>query len=350
MAVERGRDSDGDELPKNQYSWQRERREEQKNILLLECIQIYLLSIYYFFLKVWLCINDMVRKPLGRWTFLLLVAFIGTTLIRVRFMWHLHSTDHRWAEGSTLQLPSVILRDRREILMDEDRSKLTNSTETNECTNTLQGATLITDSDGYVCLRRDLDPKRPGCCAPAAGNNPLLRSNGNDENGERILQAHNLRGDIGNEDVVLGKYSCWSCDLESFCCKEYELCVSCCMHPQHRLMLEDFKNQSTHFFYQRTPVGFEFCRYKCRTSSGSVINENSYRNPQKHCYGEYRPQLLPGSSINSDGTALALRQQGLLQGSNTNHADEAEKEFDPYLKKFNNTGKIKNESFSIIMK
>lgn len=60
-------------------------------------------------------------------------------------------------------------------------------------------------------------------------------------------------------------------------------------------------HRSTHTAIRSLNDPFELCRYKCRTSSGSVVHENSYRSPAwKYCYGLERPPLQPGISMNSD--------------------------------------------------
>ena len=64
--------------------------------------------------------------------------------------------------------------------------------------------------------------------------------------------------------------------------------------------MDDVKARSLHQVYKGAASPFEFCQYKCRTSSASVIHENSYRSAAKHCYGAARPRLLPAVSVNSD--------------------------------------------------
>jgi len=59
--------------------------------------------------------------------------------------------------------------------------------------------------------------------------------------------------------------------------------------------------RSTHAALRSLSDPFELCRFKCRTSSGSVVHENSYRSPaSKYCFGLERPPLQPGISVNSD--------------------------------------------------
>ncbi|XP_075424237.1 SREBP regulating gene protein isoform X1 [Ascaphus truei] len=132
----------------------------------------------------------------------------------------------------------------------------------NQCRNSVQGKLLITDDLGYVCERNELLTN--GCC---------------------------------NINVPSSKmYSCQSC-LPNGCCSVYEFCVSCCLQPNKKLLLERFLNRAAMAFqnlFLAVEDHFELCLAKCRTSSQSVQHENSYRNPiAKYCYGESPPELLP---------------------------------------------------------
>ncbi len=109
------------------------------------------------------------------------------------------------------------------------------------CSNTGQSS-LVTDSEGYTCSAATAGI---GCCKE--------RSN---------------------------QYSCRSCSASSRCCSTYELCVSCCMGPDQRAVLESVRSRSAHVVISQSEDPFELCTFKCRTSSGSVVHENSYRNTQ----------------------------------------------------------------------
>jgi hypothetical protein len=52
------------------------------------------------------------------------------------------------------------------------------------------------------------------------------------------------------------------------------------MDPQRTPSLEILRAHSVHSALRATSDAFELCKYKCRTSSGSVVHENSYRNSQ----------------------------------------------------------------------
>lgn len=109
------------------------------------------------------------------------------------------------------------------------------------CMRTRQGGSQVTDSNGIVCNRDELDQNK--CCPLRAGDS----------------------------------FSCNTCDASTKCCSVYEYCVSCCVRPAHRKELEHLREHSTHKSI-KTGSWFEVCQFKCRTSSGSVVHENSYRN------------------------------------------------------------------------
>uniref|UniRef100_A0A182N127 SREBP regulating gene protein n=1 Tax=Anopheles dirus TaxID=7168 RepID=A0A182N127_9DIPT len=127
------------------------------------------------------------------------------------------------------------------------------------CRNSIQGKSLIVDDRGYVCARAEL--LKSGCC----------------------------RGHEDEEADAGKQFPCRSC-LPNRCCAVYEYCVSCCLNPDKRPILEDVlakANGRQIALYAEVTDQFELCLTKCRTNSQSVQNENKYRNPeQKHCYGE----------------------------------------------------------------
>ncbi|XP_039626675.1 SREBP regulating gene protein [Polypterus senegalus] len=136
------------------------------------------------------------------------------------------------------------------------------SRQISRCRNSIQGRLLVTDELGYVCERKDLQVN--GCCN---SNAPSSR-----------------------------QYSCKTC-LPNGCCSVYEYCVSCCVQPNKRQVLERFLNRAAVGFqnlFTAVEDHFELCLAKCRTSSQSVQHENTYRDPTaKYCYGENPPELLP---------------------------------------------------------
>lgn len=133
------------------------------------------------------------------------------------------------------------------------------------CRNSVQGKALIVDDRGFVCTRSEL--LWTGCC---------------------------------NVEVESTKiFHCDTCE-DSNCCAIYEYCVSCCMHPDKKLLLEKVLSKASGrqiAVYATVNDQYELCLTKCRTNSHSVQNENKYRDPKiKHCYGETEEQF---NAINS---------------------------------------------------
>ncbi|KAB0793580.1 hypothetical protein PPYR_13200 [Photinus pyralis] len=126
------------------------------------------------------------------------------------------------------------------------------------CQNSVQGRTFIVDDRGFVCLRANLLPN--GCC------NELLSTT--------------------------VQYLCDTCKPNN-CCEIYENCISCCLHPNKKEMLENvLKKAAEHNSMLLASVSdhFELCLATCRTNSQSVQHENSYKDPKaKHCFGDTAP-------------------------------------------------------------
>ncbi|XP_063364219.1 SREBP regulating gene protein [Cydia amplana] len=126
------------------------------------------------------------------------------------------------------------------------------------CRNSVQGKTFIVDDRGYVCKRNHMN--KNGCCDP---------------------DAESTR-----------RYGCDSCK-ENHCCVIYEFCVSCCLDPGKRDMLELVLSKLSaeeNVLFRSLSDDYELCLTKCRTSSHSVQHENSYKDPtHKHCFGDEPP-------------------------------------------------------------
>jgi len=162
------------------------------------------------------------------------------------------------------------------------------------CMNTKQGKTKVCDSNGIVCNYDQLDEKKE-CC----------KYNNNN------------------------KYACNNdCDNNNGCCKEYEICVSCCMHPDHKNYHLSILNKNSQSIITRlsgtksiksssssssssfilnhlqTLINnnkyFEYCSYICRTNSASTQSENSYRSYKSHCYYYNSKPLLDLLPVNND--------------------------------------------------
>lgn len=138
------------------------------------------------------------------------------------------------------------------------------------CRNSVQGKVLIVDDRGYICSRTDV--LSTGCC---------------------------------NTDIDTTKqYSCETCK-DNGCCSIYEYCISCCLHPDKKNVLQNVLGKASETFnvlFASVTDHFELCLAKCRTSSQSVQHENSYRDPRaKHCYGE--TPAAPAGPAGEGGTA-----------------------------------------------
>lgn len=123
------------------------------------------------------------------------------------------------------------------------------------CRNSVQGQRLLVDDRGYICQRMDV--LKNGCCDPEAD--------------------------------LTERYSCDTCS-DSNCCVIYEYCVSCCLDPTKRHMLEVVLTKlltGPNVLFRSLSDDYELCLTKCRTSSHSVLHENSYKDPvHKHCFGD----------------------------------------------------------------
>lgn len=139
--------------------------------------------------------------------------------------------------------------------LQEDLSSNRTNDLTTICRNSIQGKVLLADDRGFVCQRSDL--LWTGCC------------------------------NIETEATKL--HTCETCN-EANCCAIYEYCVSCCLHPNKRPLLEKVLSKASgrqSAVFASVKDHFELCLVKCRTNSHSVQHENKYRDPRlKHCYGE----------------------------------------------------------------
>ncbi|XP_054272640.1 SREBP regulating gene protein-like [Macrosteles quadrilineatus] len=128
------------------------------------------------------------------------------------------------------------------------------------CRNSIQGKVLIVDDKGYVCNRLRHEILDNGCCDASLPS--------------------------------VERYSCETCK-DNGCCSIYEYCISCCLHPDKKDLLQNVLGKAPETFrvlFASVTDHFELCLAKCRTSSQSVQHQNSYRDPQaKHCYGDSPP-------------------------------------------------------------
>jgi hypothetical protein len=151
-----------------------------------------------------------------------------------------------------------------------------------QCLFTRESAELIADSEGAVCTRELLNTSQ--CCDMSATPYAML--------------VHQMKL------IVPSKHTCEGCLAQSMCCSLFEVCVSCCLSPSHLPLISVMRNETTHFAYRSLRTSFEFCTYRCRTSSASVQHENTYRGVHKYCYGMFAAPLEYPSTVNSDRSLL----------------------------------------------
>jgi len=182
----------------------------------------------------------MIRGFWKRWTFLLCFVLVSIIVI-FRFAERKNTIDDHLTSKFNWILHS---------------SNLTSDT----CRNSKQGPFYIADERGYLCQLGDVQAN--GCCN--------RKSNSTEQ------------------------YSCLSCQVNR-CCKIYEHCISCCLQPQKRKILELVLRHAhtvKDALLSEVKDTFELCLHKCRTSSASIRQENTYRNiDYKYCYGMDAPSL-----------------------------------------------------------
>jgi hypothetical protein len=152
---------------------------------------------------------------------------------------------------------------------------------TSRCRHTDQGSRLACDSNGAVCSLKYLN-QITSCCDKFPDSLDF------DGSGSRHFE----------------RYTCAGCDHSSNCCSNYEICVSCCLHP-HNLQ----RSRDMHLRESRSALrgadDFTWCSFTCRTSSLSLMqSENSFRSDQKHCFLGTPPAVQTRHSVNSDRKGL----------------------------------------------
>lgn len=194
-------------------------------------------------------------------------------------------------------------------------------------TSTPQLSGHVVDSTGAICLDSNVS-EETNCCV--SGGDVGVPSRGFMDAAEAppSFSAADVSQQLTAGSGVL-RYVCSSCDEITGCCAAYEVCVSCCMHPSHwgaaeavgssraariptdkelrHFALVDILadsgtaivSQSRQHEQEKQWRRFSYCTYRCRTSSGSVQHENSYRGPQANCYAGYEAPLL-WDTVNSD--------------------------------------------------
>ena len=141
------------------------------------------------------------------------------------------------------------------------------------------------DSNGQLCKTNDID-KKTHCCPEASS-----------------VVLSKLDYTPVKEGAASAQYSCGGCNSDDGCCKDYDICISCCMHPLNAHYMDKLRTSTKNFVYTQLLLPdsdpFQYCRYKCRRSSGSVQYENSYRSEHTHCY-DLKYTVVSMESVNSD--------------------------------------------------
>ncbi|KAM7359774.1 SREBP regulating gene protein [Cochliomyia hominivorax] len=181
---------------------------------------------------------------------LILLIYTVTKVFHKRSNLHLLESNDFTVERTR----PLIWRTFEEHVLPDELDYRTNAPDVT-CQNTIQGKFLITDDRGFVCNADHMLSN--GCC-----------------NVEKPSTQY---------------YTCETCDNSTYCCGIYEYCVSCCLHPEKRpileLALEVIKGRQA-MLYAQVNDQFELCVAKCRTNSHSVEHENRYRDIEhRFCYG-----------------------------------------------------------------
>ncbi|XP_017493465.1 PREDICTED: UPF0454 protein C12orf49 homolog [Rhagoletis zephyria] len=183
---------------------------------------------------------------------LLAVIFLVTNLLKHGGLSALHADNVLTVQRTR----PLIWRTLQEHLLPDEPQNRTNDPDM-RCRNSVQGRDLLVDDRGFLCRREHL----------------LLPSNCCDV-----------------EVSETKYYTCDTCNATTHCCDMYEYCVSCCLHPAKRTLLELVLRTITGrqaAVYAHVEDHFELCLVKCRTNSHSVAHENKYRDGlPKYCYGQ----------------------------------------------------------------
>lgn len=156
------------------------------------------------------------------------------------------------------------------------------------------GRLITADSLGSLCLHTQLNSS--GCCDMGRAS----------ATSEQMSLSGLTTGSAVAAVLLPTRYACELCRGDNMCCSSYESCVSCCLSPEYELQRQNLRQHSSLFAYSRMAEedSFAFCAYKCRTSSASLLHENTYRSPTVHCYGMYAPSLDNRVTVNSDRSSL----------------------------------------------
>ncbi|KAK9503686.1 hypothetical protein O3M35_010194 [Rhynocoris fuscipes] len=192
--------------------------------------------------------------PLSYVTKFIRRKFVLITIFSCSLIYCVVSFFYETPFSSNSDIDSVKMRNFDSLIWHSENDDGNSSNKLTTCRNSVQGKSLMVDDRGYVCSRFNVLPS--GCC------------------------------DL-NAKIV--RYSCDTCK-ENGCCSIYEYCVSCCLQPNKKELLQGVLQRAPdtfHVVFASVTDHYELCLAKCRTSSLSVQHENSYRDPSaKHCYSD----------------------------------------------------------------
>lgn len=196
----------------------------------------------------------------------------------------------------------------------------TNQTEDESCLqiNNL-GNDRVVDSHGRICRHDEIDTKTACCVSVSVTLETPLFSNYSLN--KQLYQYASKAEYRDQEQASIPRHTCNNCVSTYGCCMDYDVCVACCLHPSHQTEISstNLETPLKHFVLSElwgrvTQVSksheeqgsisinkhrFNYCQYKCRSSSGSVQHENSYRSSYKYCFLQYKSPKL-ADSVNSD--------------------------------------------------
>ncbi|CAG0892750.1 unnamed protein product [Darwinula stevensoni] len=155
------------------------------------------------------------------------------------------------------------------------------------CRNSVQGRTIIADDRGTLVSRQVSEP-----CDRLVLPRVFLLPRGYTCARHEVLPS----GCCNAELATTRRYVCESCGT-NHCCAIYEFCISCCLHPSQKSLLQSLLTKGSErqsLLFASVTDHFELCLAKCRTSSTSVQHENLYRDPSAtHCFGLQPPGPAP---------------------------------------------------------
>lgn len=141
----------------------------------------------------------------------------------------------------------------------------------------------------WVGLTKDENDVTQRCRTTPSSQNGIVV----DDMGFRCMfdhvQADGCCGGSSSHEYLKKRYDCESCENDDdgvrnpsrHCCDAYENCVSCCMGSKYSST--DLPH-GVAFCALLNDESFEFCSCRCRTHSGHLKHENSYKSKLHFCF------------------------------------------------------------------